>query len=348
MLWGEDVTEPEAAQAVDAGPPGLVTAWGEQLILSRAGAHELVQLGLPGLEPTESVRLDARPFTLAASPSSHRIYVGLDGERALIVVDRFSWRPRERGRFQTPIRELRPSTAGDYILAFDGSVAWLLLPESDDPIELDLEWRSDLPIGLPGGGVLGVRDGAMWMLTVPGDQANRIDAAAGAWWLPVSWVPSRQRMQVARRRDEPEPEGAAEGPDREPGEEPEPVAQTETEEVTTEADAAVGAGVGAADVESAVPVVSVPPGFYAVAASSQRVGGVHDLSEALEGDGYPALVVPRRDEANEIWYRVMVGPFGTRDEAEDTLLRLRRERGIQGWVREVTQGDFGTGEGAAP
>jgi hypothetical protein len=330
MLWGEDVAEPEASQTVDASPPGLVTAWGEQLILYRAGASELVQLGLPDLEPTESVRLDARPFTLAASPSSHRIYAGLSGDAALIAVDRFSWRPHEQGRFRTPIRELRPSTAGDYILAFDGSVAWLLSFEAEDPTELDLEWRSDLPIGLPGGAVLGVRDGAMWMLTGSGSQATVIDAPASAWWLPVSWVPSRQPMQVARQTDDREPEGATEGPDGEPGDEPETAGQTEVQVVP---------------METAVPVVDVPPGFYAIAASSQRVGGVRDLSEALEGDGYPALVVPRRDEANEFWYRVMVGPYATREEADDILLQLRRERGIQGWVREVPQADLGAGDG---
>ena len=80
-----------------------------------------------------------------------------------------------------------------------------------------------------------------------------------------------------------------------------------------------------------------------MAASSQRVGGVHDLSEALQGDGYPANVVPRRDEANEIWYRVMVGPYESREEAEAVVLRLRRERGIQGWVREVGPDGFGVG-----
>ena len=93
-----------------------------------------------------------------------------------------------------------------------------------------------------------------------------------------------------------------------------------------------------------MPVVSVPPGFYAIAASSQRVGGVRELSEALDGEGDPTLVVPRRDEANEVWYRVMVGPYRTRAEAEELLLSLRRERGIQGWIREVAE-ETGAGDG---
>ena len=97
--------------------------------------------------------------------------------------------------------------------------------------------------------------------------------------------------------------------------------------------------------DASAPVVSVPPGFYAIAASSQRAGGVHELSEDLEADGYTTQVVPRQDEANEIWYRLMVGPYATRAEAGDILLRLRRERGIQGWVREVPQEGQGLGNG---
>jgi HlyD family secretion protein len=137
------------------------------------------------------------------------------------------------------------------------------------------------------------------------------------------------------------------------GDEPETLALAEAEARPRGGEAAVGAGaeapqVDAAEVEAATLVVSVPPGLYAIAASSQQVGSVRNLSEALEDDGYPTLVVPRRDEANELWYRVMVGPYTTRAEVEDILLRLRRERGIQGWVREVAQEGSGTGAGDEP
>jgi hypothetical protein len=44
----------------------------------------------------------------------------------------------------------------------------------------------------------------------------------------------------------------------------------------------------------------------------------------------------------------MVGPYTTRAEAEDILLQLRRERGIQGWVREVAQDGLGPGDGDDP
>lgn len=343
IVWGENVESPEAAETVDAGLPGLVTAWGERLILARAGARELVQFGLPDLEPTESIRLDAQPYALASSPSSHRIYAGLDGETALVSVDRFTWSQRDQGRFPAPVREVRPSPTGDRLLAFDGSTAWLLTPESDEPVALDLEWRPDLPIGLPGGGVLGVRGDSMWVSKEPGGEVVPLDAPAGAWWLPVSWVPSRQRMQLAGREDGPGSgrETPAEEVDEAAAVDEPAVAQAEsgieTQPVPTEA-----------AVDASAPVVSVPPGFYAIAASSQRAGGVHDLSEALEGDGYPTQVVPRRDEANEIWYRLMVGPYDTRAEADDILLQLRRERGIQGWVREVAQEGFGAGDGDEP
>jgi hypothetical protein len=331
ILWGEDETTPEATAELAVETPGLVTAWGRELVLSDTRAAELVQMSLPRLEPVERASLDARPFALAASPSSHQIYAAARDEAKVFSLDRFTGRTIEHRRFETPVREVRPSVIGDYLLAFDGATSWALPPGSDEPAALDSEWRSDLPLGLPGGRVIVVRDGSLWVWSGLEGSATPLDAPADAWWLRVSWAPSRQRMQLANQAEEgatvdsvgetaPEtrPDDAAEEPDPTPGlgglAPPPPEAALD---------------------DDAGSVVSVPPGFYAVAASSQRAGGVHDLSDALEGDGYPASVVPRRDEANEIWYRVMVGPYESREEAQAVVLRLRRERGIQGWVREV-------------
>lgn len=356
MIWGDDATSPQATETLEAGLPGLVTAWGERLILSRTEARELVQFGLPELEPAGSVRLDAPPYTLAASPSYHQIYAGLEGDAELVAVNRYTWRKRDEGRFPAPVREVRPSLSGDYLLAFDGSTAWLLAPESDEPLAVDLEWRPDLPIGLPGGGVLGVRGGSVWVSAEPGRQAVPLEGSAQAWWLPVAWVPSRQRMQLAGRGADQEP-GRPASPEAVGGGAPDEAAVTRVDAQGVPAGTDPGAGAGSEaqpvpaeedPVDASAPVVSVPPGFYAIAASSQRAGGVHELSEALEGDGYPTQVVPRRDEANEIWYRLMVGPYATRAEAEDILLQLRRERGIQGWVREVAQEGLSAGDGDAP
>jgi cell division septation protein DedD len=339
-LWGEDESTPESSVELDVGTPGLVIAWGRELVLSGAQAAELVQVSLPRLEPVERSSLETNPFALAASPSSHKIYAAARDEGTILALDRFTGETREHGRFEAPIQEVRPSVIGDYLLVFDGGTSWALPPGSDEPVALDTEWRSDLPLGLPGGRVVIVRDGSLWVWNGLEGSAAPLEAAADAWWLPVSWAPDRQRMQLASQEEE----GGPSAPAAESAAEPLPDETTEEPEPTPGLGGLVPS---VAETAEATPVVSVPPGFYAVAASSQRVGGVHDLSEALEGDGYPASVVPRRDEANEIWYRVMVGPYDSRDEAEAVVLRLRRERGIQGWVREVGSDGLSGGVGGA-
>jgi len=58
------------------------------------------------------------------------------------------------------------------------------------------------------------------------------------------------------------------------------------------------------------------------------------MRELLDGSGYSTPGLRREDEASDIWYRLLVGPYETRPDAEQTALELRRERGIDAWVHE--------------
>jgi len=80
----------------------------------------------------------------------------------------------------------------------------------------------------------------------------------------------------------------------------------------------------------------VSEGFYAVANSSRQLSSLGELRVALETSGYSTHVLPRIDEANDIWYRLLVGPYASRPAAEAVSRELRRQRGIDAWIYEVS------------
>ena len=55
----------------------------------------------------------------------------------------------------------------------------------------------------------------------------------------------------------------------------------------------------------------------------------------LQTAGYPVQVQQTSDEAGQVWFRGLVGPFATRAEAEAASRQLQRERQLQSWVMGV-------------
>jgi len=75
-----------------------------------------------------------------------------------------------------------------------------------------------------------------------------------------------------------------------------------------------------------------------VVVAARDSGGVRGVLGDLEGSGWPTALQRHRDDAGEIWFRGMVGPYGSRDEADAAARQLRRERGTSVWVTEVRGG----------
>jgi len=66
--------------------------------------------------------------------------------------------------------------------------------------------------------------------------------------------------------------------------------------------------------------VQAGPGVYLQVSSSQNPTWASELAEKLRGAGLPASVLPpaRSDEA----HRVVLGPYATREQAEETGRRI--------------------------
>lgn len=344
LRQGEETPEKEAAVSVT--PPGLVTAWGRRAIFVGADGRRLVLLGLPQLLQALEIELEGAVGFLGISPSTHQLYVALTSDPRLLAVNRFSGRTRELARLDRPAVEIRsPPLGSDRLLAHDGSRAYSVPLTGGGAVGLDVEWRPDLPLILPDGRILAVREDEVRLLADGGPAAGEVlDAPAEASWVPVRWRPAPPPVIAARPgpSEEAAPAARLDETEAEVAGLPEPEAEAEAEAATGEDPPA---GVEREDRvrpeepdperDRAVEVGGLPAGVYAIVSSSQRLPGVADLSRTLTGAGFTARVQRHRDEAGEIWYRCMVGPFGSREEAEEGADRLRAERGLHAWITEI-------------
>lgn len=320
-------------------PPAAVTAFGRRLAAVGADGRRLVLLSLPELETLGEVEFEGSVRSLAASPSTHEIYVAVgEAPARLVAFDRLAGRTRVWAEIEGPVAWIRPAVLGGHLLVGGRERAWLVPLGGGEAVALPGRPRADLPVGLPGERALVRTDAgvAEWFRDAGGE--GRLSPARGpgeAWWLPVRWrPPSPERVAAADGPAESgsvEDPGAAEGP--------------EAGERLADAAARPAGSPGAADAaapgtpspppEEAVRLDHLEPGFYAIVSSSQRREAIAALVGGLSEAGFRAAVQRHRDEAGEVWFRAMVGPYETREGAEAAARQLRRERGLQAWISEV-------------
>ena len=83
---------------------------------------------------------------------------------------------------------------------------------------------------------------------------------------------------------------------------------------------------------SGLPAVGAAPSGFAVqvgAFSSSEAA--RSMRARLEGGGYESFVVAAATTRDRRW-RVRVGPFSSRDEADRTASRLERREGLSTWI----------------
>lgn len=333
VRWPAGADEPDASLELPAGPPAVITAWGRTVVLTRADEAGVLQtVAVEEMEQGDRIDVDGPVTALTASPSSHELYVGVDDPPRFLVVERFGGEVRTRARFDRPIREIRPGVAGGPPVVRAGETAFLVPWAEGEPVRLETSWRPDLPISLPDGSVLVVRDGAV-SRTLAGGADGSSAGPADRIWVPVRW------------RSEAEGTGAAEGTAAAAA------AATARDTATADqvaGDTAGGAGRAAARRDSAVRDSTVPgsdlevsdAGFYVVLGWSRSPAGIRERLRAVRTAGFPVAVQTRCDDAGTEWYRGLVGPYSRRGRAEQVARTLQREQSVEGWVEEVHPGLF--------
>lgn len=320
-LWlvGRGEGEPEARARGDFAPPGLVTAWGRRLVLPSGDVVRF--FAVPSLTASGEVPVGGSVTAIASSPSSHELYVGVDDPPRLVRVARFAMDSRELTGLPRPARELRLSVLGSAVLVHDGGAPLLVPVGGDDTLRTTGRWRDDLPVALPDGRVIVLRDDgpALWS---PDGEATPLDVPADRRWAAVRWNPAPPPVMAGRVSGE----ATADTPGT-PGAGRDALV-----------DSAGGDGAGRPDTSAAADPESPPPGFYAVMTAAREAEGVYDLLDRLSSAGYPTQIQVHRDDAGRRWYRALVGPYQERSGAEAAARQLHRERGTSAWVTEVRAG----------
>lgn len=286
VLTPEKATEPAT---VDPGPV-IATLWGELLATASGRTVQLVRPGDPG----RARRLNTTGATLdgAFSPSGHRLYL-LTDDAELAVYERFGGALLETVDLPGAARRLRPDPSGRWMLVqpAGGDSVWVL----------DLATLSRSVQRFPGawGATLPMVAGASTLLTAEGADVVARDLATPAptavtvvvggardTWIAVPWVPAQQ------------------------------------------AQAALAAAESASVIQDATLLAPVPvttpqgPVFWLQVSSSQSSAWAADLADQLSASGLATAVWPPGgpDEG----YRVVVGPYPSREAAEEAGRGLGR------------------------
>ncbi len=324
------IVPPEARLVDTASVPlaafAVSTAIGDRIYFGTDSG--LVGVRVRDLSRTRTVELPGTPADAVPTPSGDRIFVALAGETSLAVVDRYDEHVTGRIRLAAPAVALRMDPDGRYVLArhTDDSVSVVSVAESRVVARLGSRWRSDLPLGGPDRAILLLDSTDAVEVDPAGGRVRRRYAGGAAdLWALIRWNGFRPR---AKGLDTPVSFDAD---------------STDSLAVARDSGAALRSPT-ATDAPSRPVVRDAPRETPPEAAEPRGRGGwtlsfaalldeqrARALAGAIRVDGKPVRIVATQRDGATIW-RVVTGPFATRDEAE----RAGRRTGLPYWVYEDT------------
>jgi cell division septation protein DedD len=270
------------------------------------------------------VLFDGPVTSLVTTPSGDRVYVATERSTDVAILDRYSGERTDAIQLPGPVRELRMDPLGRLLLARPdtGDSAWVINVGTNQVVAtLSTTWRPDLPNVAHDGTVASVA-GKDVHFTMPGQPKPRIIVRDGAseTWHFVFWNGFRPR---------------ASGLD-----EPVVFPVDTTYYVAPAIDSTVNPSLPVPDSQSTtrpqvIPADTtsrVPPartGWSVQVAAVLSEDRAREIARTIRVDGVqPRVVISEVDGARV--YRVVMGPFPTRVEAD----RVGRQSGRDYWVFE--------------
>jgi cell division septation protein DedD len=298
----------------------VMSPLGDRLYL--AFDHDVVALNSTTFDETARVRFDGPVIAMATTPSGDRVFVATEHSRDIAVLDRYSGERTDEVRLPGNAKELRMDPLGRLLLVRPdtGDSVWVIsIGHNRLAATLPTSWRTDLPNVAPEGSVATVPDKDVHF-TMPGQAKPRIIVRDGAaeQWLFVYWNGFRPR---APGLDQPVVFAvdtmSFSSPVRDSAP-PLPPARVDT----------VGAARPApVQVDTAhATLASVWTVQLAAVLSEERA---KEIARGVRVDGMQPRVVVSSTEGARI-YRVVIGPFSTKVEAD----RVGRQSGRSYWVFE--------------
>ncbi|MDQ2932415.1 MAG: SPOR domain-containing protein [Gemmatimonadota bacterium] len=289
------------------------------------------------LQIVPSLKLPAKPRAVVTSPSGDRIYVAADSSNELLVVDRYSGNITTHITLPSAAIALRMDPTGRYVLAraSAGDTAYVISVSTDRMVaEAPTQWRADLPAVAPNGWLALVR-GKDVVLADAESLAVRKTIAGGAAddWLFISWNGFRPRaasldQPVTFESNDTVQRDTTENPFA--GAAPSPGDTLAGDSTKPAAPPAAPPAPGAPQTH-AVPIdsASKQSGFTVQFAALRAQEAANDALRDVHVQGATPRLVATTREGVTI-YRVVIGPFNTREEAD----RIARTSGKAYWIYE--------------
>ncbi len=272
-------------------PPGDVAAtfWGDFVAVAADTAVVLYET--TGNRKVTSFPSRHHARRVVFSPSGHRLYVAGD-DPAILVYDRYSLSQIGRIPLPAPPRDLRMDASGRWMLSRPPAAdsVWVLdLATNKLAASVPGAWGPNLPL-MAGAATLIVRRGddvvAYDLRQAPPRLIASMPGTGNDLWVAAAWVP-RERLSAAT--------AAAESAT---------VAQDSA--LVTDSTRSPGDSVG----------------IYLQVSTSQNREWAGELAQQLKTAGFPAKVL--EPKGSDDGYRVVVGPYLTREIAEENGRKLGR------------------------
>lgn len=291
------------------------TQVGDRLFL--ASGAQLTGVRTRTMARTPDIELGDPVEVLAATPSGDRVFVITRGGTSVRIIDRYQERLSGTIELSRNPSELRMDALGRYLLVRpQGTDSAIVVALGTNRVvgTVATSWRADLPFVAPDGGVA-LAQGAD-VIVVDGETlkpAVRVRGGAADFWYPFRWTGFRPRAAALDR----------------------PVEFAAPPVDSTRSPSDSGAGAGAATGTSpspprdTAPHRAAGPSFTVSFAALLVPEQARELAAQIHVGGENARVVTALRDGAAI-YRVVMGPFATREEAE----RIGHESRQKYWVYE--------------
>lgn len=279
----------------------------------------LVRVKAKDLSLLPTIPFKSRIRALAPTPSGDRLYVVTMLEREIAVVDRYSDKVITRISLPEPPEDLRMDPLGRYLLARNptSDSAWVIAIGSNRVNgAVSTRWTVDLPTVAPDGALalLGVND----VYFADGETLKMIRNVAGGakdFWYFFAWDGFRPRAQGVDT-----PVSFSEG-----------ISSSTSSTVPLSPSGAGTGDTAGSHVDSAPPVTPVSRSFVVSFAAVLSEARAKETAAGITVNGAAARVQPVTHGSTTV-YRVILGPFATREEAD----RVGRSSGRQYWIYEAS------------
>jgi hypothetical protein len=280
---------------------GTASPLGDRVYFVQNGTA-LTAVQARSLSKGNAIALDHHPIDLAATPSGDRIYAVTDSSQKMEVVDAIQERISATVDLPGRPRELRIDPIGRYVLVRParGDSVWIVSVGSDKVVStMRTKWEGDIPFVAPDGSVA-TSDGRDVIFVDVGTKREvrrAIDGASDFWYWFV-WNGFRSRSS------------ALDTPAR---------FSTDSDTTTSALPTVVPPRTDTARPRPVAPPSpardTTPRGFTVSFAVLLDGVKARELAAKIVVDGKNARVVPGSNDGIPV-YRVVLGPFATRDEAE--------------------------------